>query len=200
MAALAAYLPDGCFGPVVAYIHQHKIYLTVTRQRRSILGDFRHATHLDHHRISINGDLNKYEFLLTFLHELSHLITFEQYRNRVEPHGKEWKANFGELLKDFLGMGVFPPVIAAALRKTVANPAATANGETELLAVLRQFDTVKKEGVYTIGQLPDGTEFITENGRRFKKIGKRRKRYECVEIETGRRYSFSELSEVRPLT
>lgn len=199
MAALAAYLPEACFGPVVAYIHHHKIYLTVTRQRRSILGDFRHATHDDHHRISINGDLNKYEFLLTFLHELAHLITFEQYRNQVEPHGKEWKANFGILLKEFLGMGVFPPVIASALRKTVANPAATANGETELLAILRRFDPVKKEGVVSVGQLPDGAEFLTENGRRFRKIGKRRKRYECIETATGRRYSFSELSEVKPI-
>ena len=83
MQALAAYLPDNSFEPVVAYIHQYKIHLTVTRKRRSVLGDYRHAGGWGNHKISINGNLNKFEFLITFLHELAHLFTYEQYKNKL---------------------------------------------------------------------------------------------------------------------
>ena len=84
MQALSAYLPDGSFEPVVSYLHQYKVHLTVTKQRKSVLGDYRHAGWGGNHRISINGNLNKFEFLITLLHELAHLLTYEQYRNNVE--------------------------------------------------------------------------------------------------------------------
>ena len=195
--ALAAYLPDNSFEPVVAYINHYKIHLTVTRQRKSVLGDYRHAGGWGNHKISINGNLNKYEFLITFLHELAHLFTYEQYKNKVEPHGLEWKNNYSQLLQDFVQRNIFPQDIVKALQKSIKNPSATANGETELLMILRNYSQQSKPGITIVDNIPDGGEFITENGRHFKKIGKRRKRYECVELNTGRRYSFSGLSEVK---
>ena len=104
---LARYLPDGSFDYVVKYLYQYKVHLTVAKSRKSVLGDYRHAHHGNNHRISVNGNLNPYEFLITLLHELAHLLTFEQYRNRVESHGKEWKATYSRLLVEFVGLGVF---------------------------------------------------------------------------------------------
>ena len=195
--ALAAYLPDNSFEHVVGYINHFKIHLTVTRQRKSVLGDYRHAGGWGNHKISINGNLNKYEFLITFLHELAHLFTYEQHKNKVEPHGIEWKNNYSQLLQDFTQRNIFPPDIVAALQKSIKNPSATANGETELLMVLRNYSQQLRPGFTIVDNIPNGGEFITENGRHFKKVGKRRKRYECVELSTGRRYSFSGLSEVK---
>ncbi|MGI9138821.1 MAG: SprT-like domain-containing protein, partial [Sediminibacterium sp.] len=86
--------------------------------------------------------MNKYEFLITLLHELAHLLCFEQYRNRVEAHGKEWKTIYGSLLAAFIKLDVFPEDINKALKKTLLNPAATANGETKLLLVLRKYNIV----------------------------------------------------------
>jgi len=197
MQALAAYLPEGSFEPVVAYIHHYKVHLTVTKKRKSVLGDYRHSGMGSNHRITVNGNLNKYEFLITLLHELAHLLTFELYKNRVEPHGKEWKNSYSKLLVDFVQRKIFPPDIEKALQKSIINPAATANGETELLSVLRKYNPNQKEGHLTIEQLADGAIFQTENGKVFRKNGKRRKRYECVEIKTGLIYSFSALSEVK---
>ncbi|MFY8004176.1 MAG: SprT-like domain-containing protein [Chitinophagaceae bacterium] len=197
MQALAAYLPDGCFEPVVAYIHHYKVHLTVTKQRKTVLGDYRNNHFGGNHRISINGNLNKYEFLITLLHELAHLLTFEKYRNTVEPHGKEWKRIYGELLLKFVQMQVFPPDVNLVLQKSILNPSATANGETELLKILRNYNTQVKEGYCLVEQLPDGAFFITEAGRQFQKVGKRRKRFECLEIATGKRYSFSPIAEVK---
>ena len=152
------------------------------------------------HKISVNGNLNKYEFLITLLHELGHLLCYEQYKNRVDAHGKEWKYLYGTLLAEFIQKDIFPIDIKKSLKKTVLNPAATANGETALLLVLRKYDVVKKEGMAFVAHLPEGTLFETEKGKVFKKIKKRRIRIECMEVATGHIYSFSGLSEVKIIT
>lgn len=197
MQALASFLPDGSFEKVVQYIHHYKVHLTISKQRRSVLGDYRHAGWGGNHRISVNGNLNKYEFLLTLLHELAHLLTYEQHRNKVEPHGKEWKSRYSSLLVDFVNHDVFPADVVQALQRSIMNPAATANGETELLLVLRKYDVVKREGFVPVAEVPEGALFAMDNGRIFRKGARRRKRYACVEVKTGLHYTFSPLTEVR---
>ena len=197
LQALKAYLPEGAFEPVLALIHQYKLHLTVTKARKSVLGDYRHPRMGANHKISVNGNLNQYEFLITLLHELGHLLCYEQFKNRVDAHGKEWKYLYGLLLADFIQRDIFPLDIKKSLKKTILNPAATANGETALLLVLRKYDVVKKEGMAFIAHLPDGAIFETEKGKRFQKIKKRRIRIECVELSSGHVYSFSGLTEVR---
>ncbi len=199
MQALAAYLPDNTFDAVVQYIHHYKIHITVTKVRKSVLGDYRHAGGWGNHKISINSNLNKYEFLITFLHELAHLFTYEQFKNRVEPHGKEWKKNYSSILIEFVEKKIFPADIEKALQKSILNPAATANGESELIKVLRRYSTEQKPGFVLLESLPNNAIFITEKGKEFRKIGKRRKRFECIELSSGKHYSFSELSEVKPI-
>ena len=196
LQALANYLPEGAFEPVVQLIHQYKVHLTVTRARKSVLGDYRHPFMGSNHKITVNGNLNKYEFLITLLHELAHLLCFEQHRNRVEAHGKEWKNIYGSLLKAFIDLNLFPDDITKSLKKTLLNPAATANGETALLLVLRRYNPLKKAGVVVLAHLADGTLFKEIKGRTFRKIKLRRKRIECIEIATGNIYLFSALSEV----
>lgn len=197
MQALARFLPDGSFESVVRYLDHYKVHLTITKERRSVLGDYRHAGWGGNHRISINGNLNKYEFLITLLHELAHLLVFEKFRNRVEAHGTEWKNCYSSLLVDFVQQQLFPPDIEQALRKSIVNPAATANGETDLLLVLRRYDSHKKEGYLPVAELPEGAVFRLDDGRVFRKGARRRKRYECVELRTGHRYTFSPITEVR---
>lgn len=196
MQALASFLPEGSFEQVVQYIHHYKVHLTITRHRKSVLGDYRHSGWGSNHRISVNGSLNKFEFLITLLHELAHLLTFELHKNRVEAHGREWKSQYSRLLVDFVQLKIFPADIEKALQKSILNPAATANGETDLLLVLRKYDAPKKPGLLPLAELPEEALFQTENGRVFRKGPKRRKRYECVEVKTGLRYTFSPISEV----
>lgn len=196
MQALAGFLPEGSFEQVVQYIHHYKVHLTITKHRKSVLGDYRHSGWGSNHRISVNGSLNKYEFLITLLHELAHLLTFELHKNRVEPHGKEWKAQYSRLLVDFVQQKIFPADIEKALQKSILNPAATANGETDLLLVLRKYDAPRRPGLLPVEEVPEGALFQTENGRVFKKGPRRRKRFECVELKTGLRYTFSPISEV----
>jgi len=197
MQALAAFLPDNSFDDVVAFIHHYKVHLTVTKKRKTVLGDYRHAFRGANHRITVNSNLNKYEFLVTLLHELAHLLTFEQYGNRVDAHGKEWKTHYGSLLRKFIDKKIFPADIESALQKSVINPAATANGETALILALRKYDSQKREGYYHVAELPPGSFFQTDDNKLFQKGEKRRSRYTCTEIKTGLKYSFSPVYEVR---
>ncbi len=199
MEALKEYIPEGSFELLIHYIHQYRVHLTVTKARKSVLGDYRHAYHDKTHRITVNGNLNKFEFLITLLHELAHLLTFDKYGNQVDAHGKEWKTAYSKLLVDFVQQNIFPPEIMKALRKSIINPSATANGETDLLMVLRNFDRVSKPGWFMIQELPPLSYFQTKDGRVFKKEEKLRKRFRCMEVKTGLKYLFSPIFEVMKL-
>ena len=197
LEALRQFLPDGSFDPVVQLIHQYKVHLTVTKDRKSVLGDYLHPFLGANHKISVNGNLNKYEFLITLLHELAHLLCYESYKNRVEAHGQEWKAIYGNLLAQFIQMDIFPSDIKKCLLKTIKNPAATANGETQLLLVLRKYNPIQKEGIQLVAQIAEGALFEAMKGKIFRRGKKRRIRIECVELATGHVYSFSALTEVK---
>ena len=80
--ALAEYLPPNTFEPVAHYIKQYNVHLTITRERKTILGNYRNAHRHQNHRITVNGNLNKYSFLITLLHELAHLLTYEKYAHQ----------------------------------------------------------------------------------------------------------------------
>jgi SprT protein len=199
LEALKNYIPEMSFEYVVDAIHKYSIHFTVTQRRKTILGDYRHPIKNKNHRITVNGNLNKYEFLITFLHELAHLQTFEQYGNKVEPHGVEWKNNYSNLLIQYIQLKIFPSNIVEALQKSIKNPSATASGETELLKVLRTYNTLVRTGFVTVETLPIGSFFKTEKNRIFKKLEQRRKRFVCEEIKTGRLYAFNPIAEVMPI-
>ena len=196
---LENYLPEGTREPVMAYLQQFKVHLTITRERKSILGDYRHRTHHVNHRISVNGNLNKFAFLVTLLHELAHLLTFEQYGNRVMAHGVEWKLLYGRLLKQFLDHKVFPPDIDRELVQSLKNPAASSCAEEGLLRVLRKYDPVQTNH-RLVEEIPADGCFRTSDGRIFQRGIKLRKRFKCRELKTGREFLFSPVYEVEILS
>lgn len=193
---LKNYLPEGSFEEVSHYLLHYKVQLTITRERKSVLGDYRNSIPGKNHRISVNGSLNPYAFLITLLHELAHLFTYERYGHRVMAHGAEWKAEFGKVLAQFLQKKIFPPDIEQTLAKSLRNPAASSCADTALLRVLYQYDH-KKTGAVLIEAVPIGVHFSIKGGRVFKKEEKVRKRFKCLEIATGKTYLFSPVYEVQ---
>ncbi len=192
---LNAFLPPNCFELVTAYLKQYKVHLTITRARESVLGDYRSREYQKNHRISVNGNLNKYAFLITLLHELAHLLTYEQYKNKVLSHGKEWKKSFGILLHEFITKKLFPANVEKVLLKTLHNPAASSCADASLLRVLKEYDKVGLRKLF-VEELPPGAFFSIKGERVFKKGEKRRTRYICVEMATGKEYLFSGVYEV----
>lgn len=193
---LRSYLPEGSFDEVARYLQQYKVHLTITRKRETILGDYRHAHGSETHRISVNGNLNTYSFLITLLHELAHLFTYERFGHRVQPHGAEWKDAFGRILAEFLLKNVFPDDIRKALLRTLQNPAASSCGDEKLLRVLQQYDP-PKAGVLLVEAVPEGALFRIKGNRIFRRGEKIRKRYNCEEVATRKRYLFSGMYEVQ---
>lgn len=192
---LKQYIPEESFDGVMYYLQHYKVQLTVTRARQSILGDYRHAHLGQNHRISVNGNLNKYAFLITLLHELAHLFTYERFGHRVQAHGKEWKQEFGKILEQFLRQDIFPGDIAATLSRSLQNPAASSCADEKLLRVLKNYDPVK-EGQFLLEQLPEGALFEIKGKRIFRRGEKIRKRIKCQEVATGKWYLFSPVYEV----
>jgi len=192
---LQQFLPPNTYEAVLQYLQFYKVHLTVTRERKSILGDYRHQTHHANHRISVNGNLNKFSFLITLLHELAHLLAFDKYQNKIAPHGREWKLIYGKLLEQFVENKIFPADIESELLQSLKNPAATSCAEDGLIRVLRKYDD-PKDNHRLVEEIPLNGIFRCTDGRVFKKTEKMRKRFKCVEVKTGRVYLFSPVYEV----
>lgn len=193
ISALQNYLPPATFEPVLHYLQLYKVQLTIARERKSILGDYRHQTQQQAHRISVNGNLNKYAFLITLLHELAHLITFDKYGNKAVAHGKEWKAIFGNLLAQFIEHDIFPVDIKSSLIQSLHDPAATSCADAQLLRTLRRYD--EHNDLILVEVIPAGALFKTSDGKIFKKGEKMRKRFRCMEVATKKIYLFSPVYE-----
>jgi hypothetical protein len=197
ISMLAKFLPANTAEEVIDYMHSHKIHLSIKKERRRILGDYRPAHNGKPHRISINGNLNEYHFLITFLHELAHLLTFLNHQGRVNPHGQEWKNIFKILLKRFQDKKVFPEDVEFALDKSMNNLAASTCSDPYLYKVLHKYD--HKKDVFLVEQIAIGDTFKTDKGQVFKMVEKRRTRYLCEEVKTGKRYLFPSIYEVSKL-
>lgn len=195
LQALENYLPPDTFMPIAHYLEHYKVHLTITRERKTVLGNYRNAHNNKSHSITVNGNLNKWSFLITLLHELAHLLTFEKFGNRVQSHGKEWKTIYSQLLAQFISKKIFPADIEMQLLATLHNPGASSCAEEGLMRVLRNYDS-KKSNVHLVEDISHNALFKLKDGRIFKKGDRLRKRYRCEEIATRRFYLFSPIYEV----
>jgi len=196
-AALAQFLPEGTYDQVIPYFREHTIHLTLTKERKSVLGDYRMPV-ADHpvHRISINATLNPYSFLITLLHELAHMFVYNRYKGSVAPHGTEWKEQFSRMLIPYIGIHFFPPDIEKALIRYIHNPKASTCTDTHLYKALYRYSH-NKEGWTLLEDLAPGAQFSIGGGMRYLIIEKRRTRYRCQELKTGKMYLFPAIYEVK---
>lgn len=195
---LRRWIPEKAAQPILDYLNHYHVHLTITRERKSVLGDYRHATNSSNHRISVNGNLNPYSFLITLIHELAHLVTFMEHGNGVASHGKEWKGVYRKVLEEFIRLGVFPVDILASIKKSLHNLPASSCADEDLMRILKRYDKDADGELLLVEQVPEGAYFALEDKRIFRKGKKLRKRYQCVEVATGKLYLFSPIYEVRP--
>ncbi len=198
LSSLDMYIPAGSSSLIFEYLKQYKVHLTITKSRKTVLGDYRHAIGSKSHRISVNGNLNAYSFLITLIHELAHLLTFLQFNNRVSAHGREWKHIYREMLVRFLALKIFPADIQHVLEHSLHNLPASSCADEGLMRVLQRYDT-EKSGLVMVEQLQEGLLFEIDRGKVFKKGKRLRKRFQCIEVTTGRLYLFSPIYEVKPV-
>lgn len=194
---LLKYIPQEAFEAVYSLIITNGVYLSISRHRKTKHGDFRPAINGSPARISVNHNLNTYAFLITFLHELAHQLTWNKYKHTVKPHGPEWKKAFHELLLPFINNGSFPNNIVEQLKKDSTELYHSTTADTNLAREIKQYD--KDSGLLLLETLAENTRFILPNGTRFIKLHKRRKNFLCRNLDNNRLYVFNPLAEVYAL-
>ncbi len=172
-------------------------HFKVTRKRNTKLGDYRFDRRNGSHSISVNHDLNHYSFLITYIHEVAHLLTRERYSRKTQPHGKEWKSIFMELMEPVMTDLIFPVEILKPLKKHLKNPKASSYADADLVHVLRQFDEHESDLV-PLSTLDEG-ELFEFNNSLYKKLSLRRTRVLCRHSVSSRKYLISKMALVKDL-
>jgi len=190
---LSKYIPQAAVSSVFELIKAHHVHLKIVNERVTRHGDYRKMPD-GQHQITVNANLNPYRFLMTLVHEVAHLVAFQKYGRAIKPHGKEWKFTFQTLMLPFIRPEVFPNALLPLLALHFKNPKATSDTDAKLSLALKQFDAPNDKNY--IFEIPFGGHFRLYNGKVFKRGNKRVKRYECLEIATGRLYLFNPNAEV----
>ena len=194
---LQQHLPQESINYCLELWKKNPFNFSVTRSRKSKFGDFRWRKDRPLQTITINGDLNPFQFLITFIHEVAHLHAFVRHGLTIAPHGNEWKRTFQELMHPLLRKEVFPMDILIPLSRHMRNPKATSVGDLFLTKELSKYNLhiPERTGVF----LADiQSEKVFElNGRKFRKKETRRTRVLCEEISTGKRYLISQMAQVK---
>lgn len=170
--------------------------LTISKDRKTKLGDFRYSSLTNQYQVSVNKGLNPYAFLITYLHEVAHVCNYRRHRNKVKPHGPEWQACFRQLSAPLLNGEIFPAEVLKPLKAYLLRPAASTSGYTPLTLALRHYD--EKTGLQLqqlLANIETGTRFVFKE-RTFIKVGKKRTRALCRDLHNGRNYLISEVAQV----
>jgi hypothetical protein len=135
---------------------------------------------------------------MTLVHEIAHLVAIEKYGRTIKPHGVEWKHTFQQLMLPFINPSVFPNQLLPDIANHFKNPRASSDTDAKLSVLLKQFDS-KTDKNY-IFEIPLGSIFRIHNGKVFKKGNRRIKRYECLEVNSGKVYLFQPNAEIELLS
>ena len=193
---LSKYLPANAVEPISEMIRLHSVHLKIVNERVTRHGDYRRIPD-GSQQITINSNLNKYRFLITTVHEIAHLVAFEKYGRSIKPHGQEWKHCFRSLMLPFIRPEVFPGSLLPVIANHFRNPKASSDTDAHLSVALKSYDPENDKNY--VFEIPSGSIFRIHNGKTFKKGARKVKRFECLEIDTGRIYLFQPNAEVQLL-
>ena len=191
---LARFVPHSALDHVCELIENNPFHLNVSAPRLTKLGDFR-VSKTGLHRISVNGDLNPFSFLITLIHEIAHLRTWDVYGQKVMPHGAEWKQEFQCLLNPLLDINVFPVDVDKVLRQYISKPTASSCTYLPLQRILQGYDSKVN---FTVEQLQTGQQF-TFRSKQYIRGEKKRTRYKCMLVPSGKIHLFNALTPVIPV-
>lgn len=184
-ALLEKHLPPVAIPYCFQLWQQHPFDFRLRKKRISKVGDFTfHPGKTP--RITINHDSHPYLFLLTYVHEVAHLVVHEKHGFKLEAHGAVWKESFRSLMSPLLNDSVFPAELLHVLKEHMIDPKASSFSDTKLTQELRKYDE-KQRAVVLLSDIPEGSTFGL-HGRWFTKGKLRRTRVLCRELKTRRNF------------
>lgn len=197
--ALKGFVPDNALDRCTELIMYYKLHLHIEVERKGRYGDY--SPHSGHgNRISVNHNLSPFEFLITFVHELSHHTAYLKYKHFHDPHGEEWKQEFRINMKPFLESDVFPYDLRAALAKHMLSPKYSQSADVKLLQVLKKYDH-RKQGKLHVNDLLDGIEFVLKEhpDSWMRKLKKLRTYALCESLDGKHKYRVHLMAEVKEM-
>ncbi|MFT5216545.1 MAG: SprT protein [Glaciecola sp.] len=190
---LKQYIPETAIPRVLELLDYDDLVVKVKNERKTRHGDYMRLPN-GKHQITVNSNLNSYRFLITLIHEIAHFEAYKEYGRFIKPHGIEWKNTFQHLMLPFLNPEIFQNDLLPLLAKHFKNPKASSDTDSDLALALKQFDEANDK--FFVFEVPLGKTFKLYNGKVFLKGTKRRKRFECVEVKSGKLYLFNPNAEV----
>ena len=190
---LQNFIPKAAYDPVAQLLLHDNLVVKIKKERKTRHGDYRRLPN-GKHQITINSNLNTYRFLITLIHEIAHFEAYKTYGKTIKPHGLEWKSVFQHLMLPFISPKIFPNDVLSLLAMHFKNPKASSDSDPVLALKLKQYDA--PNGKTFIFEVPEGAKFRLYNGKLFQKGSKRRTRFECTELASGRLYVFNPNAEV----
>lgn len=189
-------MPEKSVASVEELLKTYKVHLKIVNERQTKHGDYRPLPD-GRHQITVNANLNRFRFLITLIHEIAHLLVFNNYPRSVKPHGIEWKLTFQQLMLPLINPQIFPEKLLPLIANHFKNPSASSDTDARLSVALKAYD--KPTDKSYIFEIELGTHFSLPNGRIFIKGQKLRKRYKCKELSTGKVYVFQPNAQVEVL-
>lgn len=190
---LQRYIPQQALAEVLQLLKHDNLTVKIKKERKTRHGDYRKLPN-GKHQITINSNLNSYRFLITLIHEIAHFEAYKKHGRFIKPHGIEWKQSFQHLMLPFINPNIFTSELLPLIANHFKNPKASSDTDVKLALALKQFDQPNNKTY--IFEVPFGTTFKLYNGKVFQKGNKRVKRFECIEINTGKLYLFNPNAEV----
>ena len=191
LLGLRAHVPAASWPVVLNWLQRNPVAVRVSPSRRTKLGDYRIANKTQPHRITVNGDLNKYAFLTVLVHEFAHYTTFQKFK-RHQPHGAEWKAEYKRLMRPYMSRAIFPADVLHVLDHHLADAPSSSCTDEGLMRVLRRYDA---DPLPFLEELRISTVFRF-NEKLFVKGEQMRKRYRCKCLNDRRTYFIDPTAEV----
>lgn len=192
--SLETYLPKNTLNHLKNWFSDHSIHIKITRNRNSKLGDYRKLRDLSH-EITINSTLQPQLFFFVLTHELAHLIAFEKFGRRISPHGNEWKQTFRQMLLE--SIEVYEEDLKPIILKFSRSPKANFMASPDLVKYFH-IENHEDDEIF-IEKLSTGDHFIYRN-EKYLLEGLIKKNYLCLNLASGRKYSFKPLARVKKLS
>ena len=188
---LNPYLIPGALEYINLWCEGYPVRLVIKNARTTKLGDY---IKLDgKHQITLNHGLDKALSFHILTHEIAHMHAREMYGRNIKPHGPEWKSIFSNLILQTIHL--FEPELQSILKEFAKNPRAGYYSYRPLAAYFQKKENAE---VVHLQDLAIGTIFRIKD-KIYKKGQKRKIRYLCKNLATGKQYSVHPLAPINEI-
>lgn len=179
------YLPEGALTFIKQWVKEENLTIKIRNTRKTKLGDYKFIRELNVHQITVNQDISPEAFFFVLTHEIAHLLVRTNFPSRVKSHGDEWKFTFGKLLLE--SVEIYSEEMRPVILRHAYRPKASLSADKILMNNLFQ---IEQDETKRIENLSENQKFRI--GKRIFERGEKRKiRYLCKEIQTGKLYTVS---------